>query len=315
MRSPMCRSTRLLTLALLLFLTPALWSYPRGRMLLALYNSSENPSLRADNNTIHQLAEMPLNWLGFYLHYHDIAQGVPPDDLTDQAHGIVTWFWTDEMAHPTQYLDWLQRQLNKEKKVVILGNVGAFVDSETKGVVPNAQINAVLNAMGLQWEGNWTAQSENISISSISKEMMNFEAQLNSKDLHYYEQVRSTGAQNKVYLTLNRTDLSNGKSDVVVTTPNGGFILSDYGVEFDNKTGEHRWYLNPFLFFARALDVDGWPRLDTTTLFGRRLFFAHVDGNGFFDKSEIADNTTAAQVTLQQVVRKYPLPVTVSFVS
>jgi polysaccharide biosynthesis protein PelA len=298
--------------SLLLLLPALLWGAPKERMLVALYDSSE--AEQADDNPIHQLAEMPLNWLGFYLRYHDIAQGVPPDDLVDQAHGIITWFGSDEMANPTQYLAWLEGKLQEGKKVIILGNLGAFVDSTTKSPVPNDQINAVFNALGLRWLGNWSDQPTQLTISFLSDEMMNFEADVAS-NLTDYEQFQSIGEQNQVYLTLNRTDLTDGKSDLVMTTPRGGFIFSHYAARFDRRREQHRWYINPFLFFARALDIDGWPQLDTTTLFGRRIFFAHINGDGFLEGSEIADNATAGQVILQQIVKKHPLPVTASFVT
>lgn len=306
---------RSLLVALSLIAVSPIFSDPGGRMLLALYDSNENADFKAHSNTIHQVAEMPLNWLGFYLRYHDMAEGLPSDDLTRQADGVITWFWTPEMKDPTRYLSWLQQQLEAGKRIVIMGNFGAYVDSETKQAVPLDRINSVFNLMGLQWIGNWTQDPNDIKISYLSKEMMNFETELKPSELVDYQQVRSIDQKNEVYLTLDRTDIDNGKSDVVVATPNGGFVLSGYGVQFNAENNQRRWFLNPFLFFAKAFDTDGWPCLDTTTLFGRRIFFAHIDGNGFLDASQIADDTTGAQVILRQVVRKYPMPVSVSFVS
>src|SRR5712692_4254266 len=77
------------------------------RRVLALYKSYElvdvpggrrrkNPTL----SEIHQLAQMPLNWLGLMVDYHDLATGLPDDSIMRRYRGVLTWFQSELMDEP-----------------------------------------------------------------------------------------------------------------------------------------------------------------------------------------------------------------------
>lgn len=50
--------------------------------------------------------------------------------------------------------------------------------------------------------------------------------------------------------------------------------------------GQSRWAIDPPSFLQRALALPPMPVPDATTENGRRLFFAHIDGDGFASRAE-----------------------------
>jgi hypothetical protein len=67
------------------------------RYVLALYKSAEishgvegGRPKTATLNEIHSWAQMPLNWLGLMVEYHDIDRGLPDERTMSRYRGVVT---------------------------------------------------------------------------------------------------------------------------------------------------------------------------------------------------------------------------------
>ena len=78
--------------------------------------------------------------------------------------------------------------------------------------------------------------------------------------------------------------------------------------------GRTRWILDPFMFLARALALPPVPMLDVTTENGRRILTSHIDGDGFVSVSEMPQRKLAGEVILEDILRRYPVPTTVSVI-
>jgi hypothetical protein len=295
---------------------------PVSRTVLALYDSSEAPPNAdvppARSNLIHTLAEMPLNYLGLRLHYLDVhTEPLPPAAEMQRYLGIITWFGDDRLREAEQYLYWLQAQIQAGKRVVILGGLGAAVDSERGVEVDYALIDATYAALGLQYSAaNAGFQTDNPLLLAVRQkvpEMVEFERTLDG-ELFQYEQFRSASPANRVYLTITRLDRLDGDSDVVVTGPWGGFVLSGYEYYYEPRSFQKRWRINPFAFFEEAFGIKGYPRPDVSTLNGSRVFYTHVDGDGFNNISEIDYVSLSTELLLQRFIKQYALPFTVSIV-
>ena len=118
------------------------------RHVLALYKSSELDNdvqgrrpKTATINEVHGWAQMPLNWLGLMVEYHDIDQGLPDERAMARYRGIVTWYQTEEIAEPLAYLRWLGAQMRAGRRVVILGYLGALRDRRTLRSLDLAAVN------------------------------------------------------------------------------------------------------------------------------------------------------------------------------
>ncbi len=289
-----------------------------SREVLALYDSSQAPGpsqlLPTRTNLIHELAEMPLNFLGLRLRYLDVnSERLPDEEEMLRYHGVVTWFQDNRLKGAQSYLLWLRRQITAARRMVVLGTLGAGVDSDTDAAVPEEQVQAAYAAMGLRHSGMHTDNPLLLSVRTQTPGMIGFERSL-SGEADYYERIHSLASTNRVYLTINRSDLLDGDSDVVVTGPWGGFALAHYIYYEQPRTFQKRWLINPFAFFEEAFGVKGYPRPDVSTLNGSRVFYTHVDGDGFNNVSEVDFKSLSAEVILRKFIRRYDLPFTVSIV-
>ena len=59
---------------------------PVRRDILAIYDSHHEKT--AQTSRLHQFAEMPLNWLGFQLTYHDVNGPLPPLEQLSKFRGV-----------------------------------------------------------------------------------------------------------------------------------------------------------------------------------------------------------------------------------
>jgi hypothetical protein len=60
--------------------------------------------------------------------------------------------------------------------------------------------------------------------------------------------------------------------------------------------------------------VEDWPRPDTTTQCGRRIFYSHIDGDGLRNRSEVRKGVSSGQIVLDEILSRYRLPTSVSVV-
>ena len=91
-------------------------------------------------------------------------------------------------------------------------------------------------------------------------------------------------------------------------------------MSLDPALGRSQWLVNPFAVFERVLNNGPRPIPDTTTVSGRRLYFSHVDGDGWNDSVEMERYKNsllpAASVVERELIAPYPdLPVTVGLIS
>ena len=102
----------------------------------------------------------------------------------------------------------------------VLGGIGAAVDADTGAEVDYSLVEAAHAALGLSYSAAQSGmQTDNPLLITVRRkvpEMVEFERNLDG-EVWQYEQFRSTGPENRVYLTINRVDIPDGDSDVVVT--------------------------------------------------------------------------------------------------
>ena len=311
------------------------------RRVLALYKSSElynavegaRPKT-AWLNEVHAWAQMPLNWLGLMVDYHDVARGLPDEAQMGRYRGVLTWHQTEEIDDPLGYLQWLAAQVRAGRRLVILGNLGAYRDRKTLKTPGLDEISLALAPTGLEFRGRWTGNSRVIELRQKNAAMVEFERALPPALPNYY-QVVSRRADNRVHLTIGRKDAPDSDSHLVVTGPWGGFAGEDY-VRYQQavpyaapavggsarvdasyqqlEAFRTRWWINPFAFFEAALGLEDWPRPDVTTLNGRRLFYSHIDGDGMRNVSEVRPQALSGEIIHDEILSKVPLPISVSVV-
>jgi hypothetical protein len=107
---------------------------------------------------------------------------------------------------------------------------------------------------------------------------------------------------------------------LVTTNQAGGYASDEYTLFHEPSLERDLWILNPFLFFKKAFGDARFPVPDVTTLMGRRMYFSHIDGDGWNNVSEIETYRDAqvysADVIRREVIEPYPdLPVSVGVIA
>ncbi|MFH0919157.1 MAG: hypothetical protein V1913_02250 [Fibrobacterota bacterium] len=286
------------------------------RKILALYNSNGNSDYRQSN--IHNYAETVLGHLGYIPVPFDVAQG-PPDSIAADVGAIVSWFEGTSMPAPDRYLAFLHRCLNHNVRVVMLDNPGFFADSRTGVKTARADVNRLFARLGLRYEGDYEDNPLFIDIVKYDTQMIGFERPLERRALEY-ERLVSTGKANAVFLSLALAQKQGSRSDVVVVTPQGGVVFGSHILyrqpydDADNAAQVVRWVLNPFRFFKQALQPTVSPVMDIAVRQGRRMLMSHIDGDGFFNISQVDRKSFSGKIIADSVLTALPLPVSISFI-
>jgi len=281
------------------------------RFLIAIFDSDKEKT--PADTMLHGNAEMPLNHLGYIVHYHDVRQGLPDLDTLDGVVAVISML-TYDLNNPADYFRWLKMASDKGLRVIIMGSFGG-------PLTPAAlrSLDPVLQRMGLELTGGYV--SDTLSSRSVVEDraLIGYEATVDPLPAPHVVVHRAGTAANVALEYETETVSGRVRSVLAATGPGGGYVASGYFLHFGNDGDSKRWIVDPFLFFRRALATRPFPVPDTTTLAGRRLYFSHVDGEGWNNPS-LADNhrdkaALAARVMLDALIRPYPdLPVTVGFV-
>lgn len=239
-------------------------------------------------------ATMPLNYLGYAVDYADLHH-LPPTVSPSRYAGVVIWLEARGSGTERKNLGaWLAQRLEEKVPLAVMDDIAPLLESPLAGKV------------------GVVAQPATESLAPITvaeqATMLGFERKPRPQAAEFAA-IRLT--QGRSLLTLNQ-----GKSQQVAAAimPWGGFVMQPYGLVDLPTTGESRWVINPFAFFREALHLPDMPVPDTTTESGRRLLLVHMDGDGFVSRSELPGTPFAGEVVRDRVVRKYPLPMTISVI-
>jgi polysaccharide biosynthesis protein PelA len=303
-----------------------------NRDILGLYDSAteDNPAA----TRLHRFLEMPLNHLGYRLTLHDIAKGLPSPDQVKQYRAVATWF-SGRVTQADTYLAWATALAKADNgpRFLVLDSPGMI------GLAPDLpSLNKFLAALGLTQAEYYVADTQATQIAQIDHAMLNAEARLNPAALpaHTVFIVHKTVGTHKrpvtVHLSLKDPAhkwVQAPEAAMIVTSARGGFIAPGFAIAQSALTNRLQWMVDPFRFLAAALGTDfgkdpvpaiAAPVPDTTTVSGRRLYFSHIDGDGWNNATDVepfaAEGRLAADVVLERLIKPYPdLPVSVGLIA
>ncbi len=297
-----------------LMLPFALFGQNVPRKIIALYDSNIHRDLYFTKT--HQLAEMPLNHLGYIFEYHDIRRELPDLGDREDVVGVIAWF--DEETQLSldvakKLFDWSLRSLDLGKKFLLMGQP-IFIPENTG--LPLEKMNTFWEKLGLRITGDWVAKTYSVKLVEPHPYMTGFERSY-KEPYDTYVEVLKTSDKTTSYLSAIAEGREYPKSVLMAIAPNGGYVANDYAVFFLFEEGKstRKWYINPFLFFQKVFDRNNIPKPDTTTIAGRRIYYSQIDGDGWNNQTEIKEypfGTISARVLAESIIEKYPdLPVTV----
>lgn len=283
------------------------------RIILSLYDSRVSPMPVYSNG--HRLAEMPLNHLGLVLMHHDLNTPLPDPESIVGLRGIIMWNEVYDLVHPNSFLRWGLDVLRHDIPFVILGEL-AFLEGATDEIPDPTLIAEFLSRWGMGPVSDWQAVTYDVEFPVRDPHYVDYERRIGGI-LPPYHILRAIDPTAHVALQAQPRSAPESIADLVVLTSKGAYAASGFTHFLSSGEEQIQWILNPFAFFEQIFDARFTPRPDTTTLSGRRIYYSHIDGDGWRNLSETLSRsetpTIAARVILQRALRPYPdLPVTVA---
>ena len=306
-------SLTILLLTGVLVISPALtFANVVPRTIVVLYDSVPFPE--PVEHIVHRHAQMPLNHLGLVLEYHDINVPLPAIANRTDVRGILTWASASEVPNPERYLEWLETALDAGKRLVSIGPILGLEDRAGREADPE-WVNRVLTKVGFRLVDRTHNPALRPSITHLDPRLIGFERLL-SAPLPRFAITRAIATKN-VFLSVRGDDAPASESDLVVIGPRGGFVARHFALYLGNAENHRQWIINPFEFFRLAFATDDPPKPDTTTVSARRIYYSHIDGDGWRNVSLVdeyqATRALSSKVILEEAIRPFAdLPVTVA---
>jgi len=282
------------------------------RKVLVLYNGAESRTVV--NNSFVEGFASPLNYLGFLYEVRDVSQRPLPSDKKMAEYGAVfTTFAENMMNNPDEYLKWLIRQQENGKQLIIAGTPGALSDYDSVNSDP-VLIKKVFSNLGFSYQGNAVNDNSRLRYDHVDPEKMNFERKLPLFPQKYM-QIVPNRKDVESWANVGFKGKSETSASVVGVGPRGGFAFDGYMRWQDPVDYLKRWYLNPFDFLRVCLDLKGMPAFTPTTLNGKRVAFAHIDGDGFAGYTEIDKHKVCAEIIMERIFERYDFPNSASVIA
>ncbi len=289
---------------------------PLPRTVIAIYDSQATPEIA--ESIIHQAAEMPLNHLGLKLKYVDIHGELPDIGEDPDIAGVLVWVYQwdiKEKATVEKFLYWAIKTIKADKRFVMMGSQ-PFDSPYFK--IDNHLLNQFWRHLGLKDTGEWDTKTFTTQLHFNCPDLLNFERKY-PPFLPSFQRMVPIDKGVECCLTARKGSDRQTEACLISFNENGAYVANEYAVYWLYEKGRsyRNWYINPFLFFEKAFALKGLPRLDTTTLAGRRIYYSHVDGDGWNSISQIYEyrKEKALSVTVlhEEIFKGYPnLPVTIA---
>jgi hypothetical protein len=285
---------------------------PLARTILALYDGELDSDIRFTG--IHRILELPLNHLGLVARYHDLRQPLPEGAALDGVRGALVWFSGDVMPNPVGFTEWAHRLIDGGRKLVIFGGLGLANDRRGKPT-PLETVNGLLERIGLRFDERHIEFTQDVRVVRKDRTILEFETPL-PRQLPAYDRIAKVDARTQTYLVLREGTDAGTDAALITTHPNGGMVAGDLVHRGDYTTPIKQLYINPFEYLRRAFATDEVPKADTTTLVGRRIYYSHIDGDGWRNVTQVKEyaqrRAMSAEVVMREAIEAFPdLPVTV----
>ncbi len=252
-----------------------------------------------------KVLQTPLEWLGYEVDYFRIRTPQDFPALGDDYRAIIlSRNWDIPAAIEGAFLDWLIAQKNSGKKILIFGQL-PFSNYE--------QQQRFFKAFGIRGDASAVDAATSVSFIETEDDLLSYETKISPIAPQHLNLQASVGSQ--IILGAETQDHAGAtiRFDAIFTCDWGGLSLDPYTL-FMRADFVEFWNIDPFAFITRALGESDFPVPDTTTRDGKRMFMSHIDGDGFANGNWVEPGRHSAEVVRDRILKKYPLPVTVSII-
>jgi polysaccharide biosynthesis protein PelA len=245
-----------------------------------------------------------LEWQGYELDYFDIGHGQAPATTPDTAGIIMDGALQLHADRELALAEWMDTQRRKGIPFLLIGDVPVFSETAVKRWQKDFGIDGDLQPI---------RHLKSVEITKLEPTIFGKEIKIEPRLKDFQTLTAPPGSE--VYISLTGKDEVGGtyRYDPVFRAPWGVAWLGPY-VTFDAAGSQRFYYVEPFKLITKWLGARTFPAPDVTTRLGRRLFFSHIDGDGFAMRAHRPGQPTCAELIRDRVLKRYPFPVTVSVV-
>ena len=282
---------------------------PVARRIAAFYGNlttvQEDQVKWPSDSFVSQKLQLPLEWLGYEVDYFRVAgPGDLPELDADYRAILLPRYWEIPTTAEPAVVDWLIKQRAAGRKIVVFGSLPFQV--------PEERIR-FLNALGIEGDGSIIKPPLRADVLTRDAALMDYEVPVTPLPTGHLNLRAPAGARKHYSVQSRDSGAPSVAFDAIFTCDWGGMALDPYLI-FRRPDFREFWHIDPFAFLALALGDYGAPAPDTTTRDGLRLFLSHIDGDGFSNFSRVEVGKRSAEVIRDRILKKYPLPITVSII-
>jgi hypothetical protein len=279
------------------------------RRILVLFGAGDAepgdpPAFEIDTFTATRL-QMALEWGGYEVEYFNVAKGLPPSVLPGDYAGVI---FDSRLQLPfgkeKEFADWTLEQGGQGLKLLFVGQYPFEQEVE---------LGRVMIGLGMRGTLDPVKAPRNLKLGTLDEKVMNAEANVVPQTVDFNDIRAPQNAQ--VALGLDAVDGTGNAMhfDAVFTTSWGGAVLDPY-LTFQSSGSSVLSFFEPFALLERIWPVGNFPAPDTTTRCGLRIFYSHIDGDGFVYDTGFDKKRLCSEVIRDEVLKKYPYPVTCSII-
>lgn len=289
------------------------------RKIIALYDRENEISSKFSKGA--RFAEMPLNHLGLEVFFYDVQKPLPKIADDESVRGVLAWLPEGiTLDDPAKYVLWCIEAMEAGKKLVSMGGVPIY-ESRSGQPTPKGLIEKYWSLLGLRDTFDWEEFTYNSIFKDRNTEIIGFEYLPILPEKSFYVLHADSNKTEQLWTVID----PKFKSPIVLASlnENGAYVASGYAVYMKDEAEEFRkWIINPFLFFRKAYETLSLPKPDASTLANRRIYYSHIDGDGWNNYTQVQTYraprkpTISAQVIYDLAISEFPdLPVTVTAIA
>ncbi|GAB5560360.1 MAG: bifunctional glycoside hydrolase 114/ polysaccharide deacetylase family protein [Synoicihabitans sp.] len=250
--------------------------------------------------------QTPLEWLGYEVDYGKVVIGQPMPTLQQDVAAIVLpKGWEIPLSEEARAVDWLIEQHRMGRRILIFGGL-PFADDRHRV--------RLMKALGMGGDGSIILPVTDLKL-AVADQAVLAGAEVKTRLLATDFANLTAPSGSRVIKSISARDGA-GKAvqtDAIFVSEWGGMAADPYLI-FQRPDFRELWQFDIFEYLKLALGRVEGPLPDATTRQGRRMFLSHIDGDGFVNKSQTSIGQYSSEVVRDEILKKYPLPITVSII-
>ena len=284
--------------------------HERSRRVLVLYGwdekEAEKPATVPVDTLMQELLQTPVEWLGYEADYRAVTSPLPEQVAGQWAAIIVDGETQVPGPQELRVAEWLVKAKRDGLRVLFTGGL-PFAREDALRVIRDGF--GLRGSLALQ-----NGELRDLTLTSARAGITGFEDRLVPHRDHYRDLVAPEGANVFIALSARNEDGRQVKFTPAFLASWGGMWLDPYVVVRASQDNSS-FLIDPYALLTKFFEPCGvLPSPDTTTRDGRRLFYSHIDGDGFASPSDFKGHPLCAEMVRDRILKVFPVPVTVSVV-